>query len=369
MKPLKIVIICSYTIPRISPRSFRSTELAKELASQGHRVIFYAMLGKKYDYFPLLKETGLELRNLGKPRWGLLDSEGYGNKMIYKLIAKLLGRLTLYPDILLIPLIKQAIKKESDIDLLVTIAHPHSIHMGVSFAKSNNVKCWVADCGDPLMGNHFTNYPFYFKYLEKRWCKKVDFITVPIKEAKSGYYKEFKEKIHVIPQGFDFSKVSLEEYKKNDIPTFAYAGNLYKNRRDITDFLCYLCTLKIDFKFIVYTRSLSFFIPFESQLGKKLELRDYIPREILLKELSKMDFLVNVANDSSVQQPSKLIDYFLVKRPILEISSNFVEQQFFEEFLEGNYNNKLKEIDISHYDIKNVASRFLDLYYLKQITK
>ncbi|MEZ4854417.1 hypothetical protein [Flavobacterium sp.] len=89
-----------------------------------------------------------------------------------------------------------------------------------------------------------------------------DKISVPILEAKDGYYKEFHDKIVVIPQGFDFKNVKVGEYKKNDIPTFAYAGNLIKNGRDITNFLEYLESQNLISKFIVYTKSFSFFEKF-----------------------------------------------------------------------------------------------------------
>jgi hypothetical protein len=364
MKPLKIVIIYRFTIPCLAPRVFRATELAKELSRKGHNVYFYTMLSN-YDYSSIT-QTGVVLKNLGSSVLGLEDSNGNPPKgFIYKILKKIFGRLLAYPSIMLMPMVKKAIEQEGDIDYLITIAVPHPIHWGASYAKMNKVKCWTADCGDPFMLNPMTWHPFYFKWIEKKWCKKADFITVPIEEAKMGYYKNFRDKIRVIPQGFDFSNLSLSEYHRNIVPTFAYSGNLYKNGRDISSFLNYLCTLQVDFKFIVYTMSLSFFIPFKDRLGEKLDLRDYIPREVLLKKLSTMDFLINVKNDTAIQKPSKLIDYFLSKRPILEITSSFNEKESFEEFLNGEYRRKLKDIDISEYDISNVSNKFIDLYFEK----
>ena len=70
------------------------------------------------------------------------------------------------------------------------------------------------------MGNSVTKPYFYFKYLEKFWGKKTDFITVPVIEAKNAYYIEVEHKIVEIPQGFDFSDIKLEVYKKSKITTF-----------------------------------------------------------------------------------------------------------------------------------------------------
>jgi hypothetical protein len=365
MNPLKIVIISYHVCPLIGPRSNRTTELSKELARKGHNVTLYALLGK-YDYSEIKKETGLVVKNLGKLSWGLTDSDGRTKTSLFtKIMIKYLSKYTAFPKIMLMPMIKKALKKEIDIDILISIAAPHSIHWAIYFSDLHNVKCWIADCGDPFMGNPINSYPFYFKWIEKRWCKKTDFITVPIEEAKAGYYEEFRNKIRLIPQGFDFSTVVLCEYQQNSMPTFAYSGNLYKNGRNIIAFLDYLCTLNIDFKFIVYTKSLSFFQNYTGKLGHKLELRSYQPRDILLKELSKMDFLLNIRNDSTTQLPSKLIDYYLTKRPILEISSSFDEIEYFNEFCNNDYTHKLEEKEISVYEISNVAKQFIDLYCQK----
>jgi len=358
MNPLQIVIISYNIYPVLSPRSFRTTELAKELVKKGHKVTLYAKLIRDYDYTSFVETTGIILKNIGK---------FHENSFFFtNIVGKIIRRLTEYPRIKLIPYIKAAIKAEENIDYLISIAMPHTIHWGVGFSNLNRVQCWTADCGDPYMGNPYAAFhPFYFKWIEKKWCKKANFITIPIEEAKDGYYTEFRDKIHVIPQGFDFSNITLSNYKKNSVPTFAYSGVCYVPGRDITTFLEYLCSLKCNFRFIVYTKSTDLFMPFIERLGEKLILKDYVPREILLEELSKMDFLINIKNDFEIQQPSKLIDYYITKRPILEITSLFKETNTFDEFLNGNYVNKLTEKDISNYEISNVANKFIELYNKK----
>ncbi|MDH5828697.1 glycosyltransferase [Sphingobacterium faecium] len=351
MQPIKIVIVSFEMHPVISARSFRTTELAKELVKKGHRVTLYTVW-KNFDYAKYEEETGVELKNLGH-----LDAN-LGNNII----KKIFNRLFAYPLITLIPMVKNAIDKEGEFDYLISIAAPHPIHWGASFVKNKRFKCWTADCGDPYMLNPYAFHPFYFKWIEKRWCKMADYITVPIMEAKEAYYPEFRNKIRVIPQGFDFSSVKISEYRKNGIPTFAYAGNCYKNGRDITPFLNYLTNLSQPFKFIVYTKSEMFFKEFEESLKGKMEMKGYIPREELLGELSNMDFLINVKNDFATQSPSKLIDYYLSQRPILDIGSLFMEQIEFDQFLDGDYTNQVTVPDISAFDIKNVANGFVNLY-------
>lgn len=369
MNNLKIVIISQVIHPSLLPRAHRATQLAIELAQKGHNVVLYALLGN-YDYTEFSKKTNIRIKNLGISKFGCINSDGKANNFfLYKIIRKLVGKYLSFPEVELIPMVKEVLNKEKKIDLLITIAKPYEIHWGAALCKNKDVKCWISDCGDPFMGNPFSKPPFYFKYIEKYWCRKTDYITVPITEAKKAYYEEFQNKIRIIPQGFDFSNVKLVNYTPNNIPTFAYSGIVYKNLRDPSRFLEYLCSLDYKFKFIVYTKSNSFFYNYKNRLGDKLEIRNYIPREKLLYELSKMDFLINFQNNSGVQQPSKLIDYALTGRPIINISNDFKEREDFDLFMKGDYSGNYVINNLQDYNIKNVAEQFLTLYMEKMNNK
>ena len=167
---MKIVIISQVCYPDLGPRAHRTTELAKEFARKGHNVIVYALLGK-YDYSKIQTETGVIFKNLGNSRFGISDNIGYCNRNItYRIIRKFVGKYFEFPLIELMPMVRKALKKEGDIDYLITVAYPHTIHWGAEkFIKKNKekIKLWVADCGDPFMGNPFMKKPFYFKRIEK----------------------------------------------------------------------------------------------------------------------------------------------------------------------------------------------------------
>lgn len=365
MKPLKIVIYAQWVLPIINPRSHRTWQLALNLAKQGHDVTIYALLGKT-DYSKYEKEYGLKIKNLGYSWYGCINSDGGKQPLHCRAIMKLLGNKFLYPDIELKRLVKKSLSSLTEnIDLLITIASPHTIHWGAAEVMNKpNIKCWIADCGDPFMLNPFhTPSPKYEK-LERNWCEKANAITIPIKEGKNGYYKDYHHKIHIIPQGFDFSETKLANYSINKIPTFAFSGVVYPGMRDPSNFLKFLLNLKIDFKFIVYSKYRKQFEPYATDLRDKFVFYNYIPRNLLIYELSKMDFLININNIGNVQQPSKLIDYALSKRPILSISSEFgeTEQANFVQFLNHNYNNRTEVRNIEQFDIQNVCQNFIDLY-------
>ena len=65
------------------------------------------------------------------------------------------------------------------------------------------------------------------------------------------------------------------------------------------------------------------------------------------------------------QSPSKLIDYTLANRPIFSFSSKLYDSERFLRFYNGIYDN-LDSIDLSQFNIVNVANQFLNLYYINQ---
>lgn len=359
---MKILIISRNSFPKQSPRAFRTTELSEQLVKMGHSVTLYTVQGK-YDYSSYSKETGIVMKNI-KTRHSVGSNDGSGkNGLTGRVLKKLFGRLLYYPDIEFAFLMKGILKAETGVDLLITIAQPHSIHWGVGFAKRNLgdkfPKKWIADCGDPFCGSPFSKWPKYMRYFERKWCSEVDYITVPTENSKAAYFKEYQDKLRVIPQGFDFSKTPIASYKKNSVPTFIFTGTIHPGRSP-KSFMDYLLTLDIEYKFYLFMHS-----PLEEDYVKKsngkIEYKIGFGRKDIILECSKADFLINVKNISKVQTPSKLIDYGISKRPVLEVSNNFVETNKFESFINGDYSSKMELPDMELYKIENVAKQFLTL--------
>ena len=73
-----------------------------------------------------------------------------------------------------------------------------------------------------------------------------------------------------------------------------------------------------------------------------------------------MDFLVNFDNNTDEQIPSKLIDYAVTGRPVLNITKN-IDFNAVNDFLNAKYEKKMKFYDLKKYDIKNVVKQFLEL--------
>lgn len=363
---MKILVVSAYFHPMITPRAFRTTELVKELCKRGHQVVVYIPFSN-YDYSSF-GDYNLKILFFGKRSLSISLPNGKnvfskGIRCIYRLFS----HYTEYPYIKCYFNIPRMLSGLTDnFDVLISIAAPHAVHWGVCKALEYNPnlsKLWIADCGDPFMGDSVSKHPFYFKYFEKKFSQRADFITVPVESAKKAYYQDCRNKIRVIPQGFDFAPfVGIENYyKKHTIPTFAYAGSLYRGYRDLDNLIDYLST-KDNFLFILYTPQSTLVNSYKNKLGNKLEVRPLIPRIELIKELARMDFLVNIENLGSVQVPSKLIDYGLTKRPILQVSRR-IDKLLVDEFLDFDFHRGYVVENLSQYNIMNVVDEFYKLFH------
>ncbi len=370
--PKKILIVSTSFYPLNSPRSFRTTELVKEFSRQGHDLTIVTpkdqKIHAKFEEDYNVKIIDLKLKKNATFRYT-------GNIKIISLLKRVLNRLLQvlfeYPDIQIFFKLKNSLKGLNNFDLLISIATPHQVHWGISRVwrkkKTPLAKKWIADCGDPYVGRENDSFPvlLHFHYIEKWFCNKVDYITVPTEGSISGYFPVFRNKIKVIPQGFNFQEVEKivanagQNTNKPDEISFAYAGLFIPGKRDPSEFLKFILSTNYQFKFHIYTQSSNLVLPFVED--DRIVLHDFIPRNQLLIELSRMYFLVNFANAGSKQTPSKLIDYAILKKPILNITTGISDFEIVDSFFNKDYSNGMKIDNISKYKIENVAKQFEDI--------
>jgi hypothetical protein len=362
----KILLVSDGFYPEISPRSFRATELAKEFCRNGHDVTIISRF-RDHDYSDFQKEFPVTLKMLNKPVFPKIPAlKQKFLSFMSRGISRILSLLFEYPGIEEMFSVGRKLKTENGYNLMISFAVPYPVHWGVAWSRSKKhgiAEIWVADCGDPYMGCQTDSFRkvFYFKYIEKWFCGKTDFITIPHELARNGYYSEFHYKIKIIPQGFEFD---LSKERKtmplNEPLTFAYAGAFINGIRDPREFLDYLCSVKQDFRFLIFTRQKDMLESYLERLQGKLEILDFIPRQTLIEKLSDMDFLINFDNNTDVQLPSKLIDYAITERPVLNIKKGFDRDDALA-FINRNYSKKMILPDIRQYHISIIAQKFIEL--------
>lgn len=363
---LKLLLISNAFFPEVSPRSYRATELAKEFSRQGHEVVVLTK-SRSINYDDFLKRNHISIKMWVGDKWPSVKIiERSPWKYVTKAVKRILILLFEYPAIEDMFHVRNMLKKENSYDLMISFAVPYPVHWGTAWARSNKKKIakrWIADCGDPYMGDVLDSFrkPFYFAFLEKWFCRKADFVTIPVHSAISAYYEEFHDKIKVIPQGFDFNLEKTEEkIPYREIPEFAYAGSFLKGVRDPGSLLNFLLQIKLPFKFYVFTNQHEYFDNYKNVLEGKLFISSYIPRDELLQRLSQMDFLINLDNNTTLNVPSKLIDYSLTGRPVLNIGKDFCNNHLIA-FLTGDYSEQMQLPAPGQFHIKNVSTQFLKL--------
>jgi hypothetical protein len=360
-----ILIVTNAFYPENSPRSLRATELSVELSKQGHfvTVITHPRVGIE----SFCETHNIRFKSLGLLSWPFPKIKGTGLILLFwRVIVRLSTMFFEYPFIQIIPLLKKALKGESGYDMLISVAVPYPIHWGVASVRTNKnpiAKIWVADCGDPYMGQENDTFkpPFYFGWIEKWFCRKADYLTVPFDGAIKSYYKEFHHKIKVVPQGLTFPVLN-KQIKTDKIPTFGYAGNISSYMHYATPFFHLLNTLDVDFKFVIYTNDKERYTQILNEKTLlKCEFNNYIERFHLLNELNKVDFLVHFPYVVQVQKSLKLVDYHYLNKPILSFVADEFSKQKLMQFLMSDYKNKLNTENIDCYRIENVANQFIQL--------
>jgi hypothetical protein len=255
-------------------------------------------------------------------------------------------------------------------DLLISVGLPFSVHLATALARRYlglSATSAVADYGDPF------SYPnpgiracFYAPPLERWVLEQFDFVSVPTEGARQAFRGlKAPEAIRVIPQSCDIAAFRTAEYRPHRVPTFGYAGVFYKGIRNPTPILEHLAQTPTDFRLVLYTdlshvETSELLRPYQARLQDRLEVRRPIPREDCIYELSKLDFLVNFANTSEVQAPSKLVDYALTGRPFLTVKGADPSFGAFDAFLAGNYAGA-ERYDARIHDERVVTRQFLDL--------
>ncbi len=362
----KIIVICKSFFPEQTPRAFRATELVLELQRQGHQVdVLLPKIPdsiKRFEHVKFVTYGPLNWKELTASTISWIgDSKRKFGRLLYWFLD--------YPNIEIYFKLKPVLKQLNGYDLLISIAVPHEIHwaIGAIRSKQNKIaKTWVADCGDPFMGNRLdtVNPPFYFAFFEKRFCAKADYVSVPAQSSLGAYYSKFHPKFRVIPQGFDFSEIKTSyNLRDRESRSFAYAGMVAESGvRGLGPLVNFLTNQTIPFTFHIFGIG---FIDRLKSLVKPGDTRFIFHKPLkrvpLIEALSNMDFLINLDNKSPFNTPSKLIDYNLSDRPVCNLYGPEPDTELLVQFLNGNYSKKMPLPEKENYNIKNVVKQFLDL--------
>lgn len=289
---------------------------------------------------------------------------------------------------------------------VITISWPFTDHLvGNRLKKKHNIN-WIADTIDPFyLSKAVNNYFFYKRFnknLESRVLNKADKITVLTPKLKSAYlklYPHLNNKIEVnhnvfVPVKY---KNNFDFPKDNSIFLLTFVGTLAKKTREphqLLKFFTYLVENNKDSKIIYqlhfygnHNQFTKDFNNLEHLMNKNIFLHGFIDRDKVTDVINKSNIVVNIGNNNKYQEPSKVLEYVYLQKPILNICS--IKDDTAEELLkfyphvfnlkydiENNLNllsdfqrfcneNKIIEIDytnyIENYLIDKVEKRYFNL--------
>ncbi len=353
---LKLAIIGGDFPPSNSPRAIRIFNLVYGLAPYFERINVY------------LPNAPISNLNAEKPNVKFY-SFGRNIKFMFRgtigrILQRIFNLLFDYPDINFFFWLKNY-RQVLNSDVIITIGVPHSIHWGINklLRTSNKKIYWIAESSDPFFtkGMDIIPKPFYFRFLERSFLKKVDKVIVPFEGAIAAYPRFSRSKFIVIPQGFDSAYIGSfrNENVKNSIFTFGYAGTLYKFGRNPSEFLRKAINSKFKFKFYLIVNNLDL-IPSECLSDDRFIIQNLMPREDVYRLLAGMDCILNFENHSKTQSPSKIIEYSFLGRPIYSVNLESDGDVFIDELISGN--RKPLQINSAEYDSKQIIEKYISIF-------
>lgn len=377
---MNVVIISSFFYPRVHPRSFRATELAKEFSKQGHKVDVITMnTVDDFDYEDFEKKYSIKIEHLSIFKTdGTAEAAGKTNasKWWYKIFRFCIsyffcGYMFKYTYQIYNALINKRCLQEAD--MVIALSTPFYIHYAFSkYIKKKGKKfVAIADSGDPFYYSKQGKLAFWFKYIEKNVYKQMDYLTIPTVNAIPLYTPLIPEgKIKIIPQGFDMSNLNLYHGGFGSKIRIAYAGVFYWDIRNPEFIFKYLDECHYDYELNLYMRYKD--ARFEQvvqkypNFKKRLNINYNVPHDDLIYELSTMHFLLNIENLSNTQIPSKLIDYGMTNRPILSCNEINFSDKVINKFMNGIYDDRFI-VNIDDYNIVNIVKKIMQLTVEKNI--
>ena len=222
-------------------------------------------------------------------------------------------------------------------DAVISTSTPYTGHLvGKTVKKACPDVPWTVDIGDPFsFGQPPWNNMSLYKGLNHRSEAKVlnlaDSISVTVDSCKEAYgelFPDIEDKITVIPPLFSGTITSQQkkpETRKDR--RLVFTGSLYKEIRNPAYLLDVLVTVfektpEVEVHFYGHLNDCAdLFKHHLRKSPKNVFVHGLVSREAASEALDKADILINIANRTRHQLPSKLVDYMASGKPILNIVS------------------------------------------------
>jgi len=215
-------------------------------------------------------------------------------------------------------------------DVLVSSHEPAGVLQLALEARGDTP--WVADLGDPVLAAYTpARWRRKARTLEAKVCEQADRVIVTTEATRAllaRRHAESMEHFAVIPQGFDADGMPDGESStaaSADAPLeLLYSGRFYRFR-DPTELIRAINAVDGVRLGIVSPELPSNVRQLCIDHADRIELLGARSHDATRALQRRYDVLVNIGNTHAEQTPGKLYEYFGAQRPILHLSSGFVD--------------------------------------------
>ena len=366
------VALISYTyLSDLSPNSWRWVAVAEHWAEQGHHVDVVCAAKPRLPSYEVANGVGVHrvggkpvelketLSSLGQlqasPEGSKEPTEGLGGRArvvrsslpLLKRVHQNTWRKLYWPDhtcLWYFPALRKAgqLLAEGGYDGLISISVPFTAHLVGYGVKRRYPKVpWLVDISDPFSfaehtpSNNLRLYRGLNYRIEDKILGGADAITLTIPGAADKYAEVFPRhaaKMRVVP--FPLPSVQGRGTEPPIFPDdgkvrLVFVGNLYKNIRNprflLRLFAMLLRTHLANCLELHFFGNLSdcgeYFEPYRELLGKKIFTHGPVPRDRALQAIREATVVVNIANATPYQLPTKVMEYVSAGKPVLNLAS------------------------------------------------
>lgn len=356
----KRILVVSYLSPPVTtPRAIRlkafaskwvQTGYSVDIVTYGDNVVETTAYGRVYRVTSKILKKLMKISNSSKQtaNTALTQKRGNFKSKILSWIFKMWWKVFAWPDgncLWIFPAVKKVkeLMNSNSYDAVMSISTPFSGHVVALLAlrKCKDV-VWIIDSGDPFSlvpespANNYFLYSSLNKFVERKCLEKCDYFsvtTVGTKKIYANTFSEYADKIVVIPPLYSADKCipfSVEEIRKrnNGMIKINFIGYLYRKMRNPQNALNIFSKLFEKYPDLHGRCCITFFGSlgdcqdiFEEFTSKlPLDFRGSLPHDEIMDIMRSSSILLNLGNITSFQTPSKIIEYALSGRPVLNVA-------------------------------------------------
>ncbi|HZL09022.1 MAG TPA: hypothetical protein VFC65_03410 [Prolixibacteraceae bacterium] len=355
---LKLLLVSFSFFPDDSPNTYRWKNIIDIWAAKGIEVFVVSAQKPGFRKFEIVNgikiyRTGRSLFQRVKTKLGSISNENLvirendkslNKESLFRKTYNFLWKRFCWPDWAFLsyyPTLKlsREIIKRENITNLITVSWPFTDHLvGYKLKKENNL-FWLAEIIDPFsFNNEINNQKIYSKLnfsVERKVLNKADLVCVMTARIQSKYvslFPEINEKINVIHNLYvPVKDVFLDNNKKKESKAikFVFMGTLSPGVRTPENLLKIFEKLlnfksSINLELHLYGKinsSIKSFNEYADLINKSIFLHGSVPKNQVHYILKEADILVNIGNSNPYQEPSKIIEYVYLGKPVINICS------------------------------------------------